>query len=357
MLQEGMQVMLVGLKSSPDLNFTQGELGAYYHHNQRWVVNLPCGRQVRVREANMQTMEVTMQNFYGVFGNPDQNTPLLTDLVEIRTGENGRYLVAKQTISENTLARDNKIRVTITADENKQFVNRFVAFANEKQERLDTSYVFSLPERFNVTAAYIGMFVHRGFLENDLVRDLMDYDCCSAVILQETMERMHVEDFFIFDFWCDELPHVSTDTLWHLQSFLASHAFLHDRTIVFGISSYAQTTRIRWDYYSAIRRGKNPEPLPNTPEVYGNITEMPSCIMQSQQGRGQFPIDDFVAFNSVIKKGEELLLDYGPDYFPKQKKQPRHNCPLVMRPVLFRIVSRLDPRVTEALEAHMRGTQ
>jgi hypothetical protein len=277
---------------------------------------------------------------------------LLADLVEERTGEHGRYLVAKQTIPEHTMARDKKIRITMTQNENEQFVKSFVAFTDKL---LGTAYEFKLPESFNVTAAYIGMFVQRGFLENDLVRDLMDYDCCSPVILQETMERMHVEDFFLFDFWCNELPHVAADTLWHVQSLFMSHGFLHDRTIVFGGSSKAACTQVRWDFYSAIRRGEDPEPLPNTPEVYGNFTEMPSWLVQAQQGRGQFPLDDFVVFNTEIKKGEQLLLDYGEDYFPKQNKQACHNCPLALSPFLFRIVSRLDPRVLQALKTHMRA--
>jgi hypothetical protein len=352
MLQEGMQVILLGLQSSPELNFKLGVLHTYLHDRQRWIVELPCGRKVNVRQANMQTREVTVQNFYRVFGSPDQNTPMLVDLVEERMGKHGRYLVAKQTILENTMARDKKIRISMTPNENKQFVKRFMAF---KDKQLGTALEFKLPESFNVTAAYIGMFVQRGFLENDLVRDLMDYDCCSPVILQETMERMHVEDFFLFDFWCHELPHVPADTLWHVQSFFMSHAFLYERTIVVGGSSKAACTQARWDFYSAIRRGEDPEPLPSTAEVYGNFTEMPSWLVQAQQGRGQFPIDDFVVFNAEIKKGEELLLDYGEDYFPKQNKQPCYNCPLALRPFLFRIVSQLDSRVTQALEAHMRG--
>jgi len=350
MLHQGTKVMLHDLQSSPDLNFTIGELGAYMHDSQRWVVELPCGRKVKVREANMQTIEETVQKFYWVFGHPDQSTPLLTDLVEERTGKHGRCLVAKQPISKSTLARDDKIRITMTPKQNQQFANSFMQFTRRAVRDCE----FALPESYNVTAAYVGMFVQAGFLEHALVRRLMDYDCYSPVILQETMERMHVEDFFIFDFWRDQLPHVPADTLWHVQSFLASHAFVHDRTAVFGIASFAETTSMRWDYYSAIRRGENPEPLPNIPEVYGNMTEMPSWLVQAEQGRGQFRIDDFVAFNIDIQKGEELLFDYGPDYFPKQKKQPYYDCPRKLRPVLFRIVSGLDPRVTDALAAHMR---
>jgi hypothetical protein len=129
---------------------------------------------------------------------------------------------------------------------------------------------------------------------------------------------------------------------------------VHDRTAVFGIASFAETTSMRWDYYSAIRRGENPEPLPNTPEVTGNFMEMPSWLVQTPQGRGEIPVDECVIFHEDISAGEELLLDYEEKYFLHRDKQLLHDCPLALRPVLFRIVSRLDPRVTEALEAHMR---
>jgi hypothetical protein len=150
------------------------------------------------------------------------------------------------------------------------------------------------------------------------------------------------------------MPDVPADTLWRLQSFLMSHGFLRDRILTVGISSLAGCPPRRWEWYSAIRRGENPEPLPHTPEVTGNFMEMPSWLVQTPQGRGEIPVDECVIFHEDISAGEELLLDYEEKYFLHRDKQLRHDCPLALRPVLFRIVSRLDPRVTEALEAHMR---
>ncbi len=50
-LHKGTEVMLVGLQSSPELNFKQDVLRTYLHDRQRWVVELPvaamsmCARQ------------------------------------------------------------------------------------------------------------------------------------------------------------------------------------------------------------------------------------------------------------------------------------------------------------------------
>lgn len=354
MLQAGTQIMLVGLQSSADLNYKVGVLGTYLHDSQRWVVELPCGRKVRVRHANMQTMDVSAQNFYHVFGYPDQNTPALADMVEERTGEHGRYLVAKQTISKSTFARDNKLRVSMTADENKELGIRYDAFLGQAVSTiLQKQCIMPLQERdWNVTASYLGKCVRQGWLKNDLVRDLMRYDCYSPRVLQETMQRLHFEDLFWFDFACTEMPDVPADTLWRLLSFLMSHGFLQDRTLTVGNSSKAQCTPGRWEWLSAKLRGEKPPPLPNTASVTGNFMEMPFWLVQTQQGRGQLPVDECIIFHEDIRAGEELLVDYEENYVPD--KQLRDTCPPDLRPVLFRIVSRIDPRVTAALEAHMR---
>ena len=356
MLQAGTQIMLVGLQSSADLNYKVGVLVTYLHDRQRWVVELSCGRKVRVRHDNMQTMDMSAHNFYHVFGYPDQNTPVLADMVEERTGEHGRYLVAKQTICKSTLARDNKLRVSMTADANKQLGIRFDAFVLQTVSAiLHEEIIIPVKERgWNVTASYLCMCVRQGWLQNALVQDLMSYDCCSGTILQETMERLHFEDLFWFDFACTEMPDVPADTLWRLLSFLMSHGFLQDRTLTVGESSKAQCTPRRWDYYNAIRRGEDPEPLPETTEVTGNFMEMPWWLVQAQKGRGEFPADECVIFHDEIRAGQEFLLDYNDTYFPKKSEQLRHTCPPDLRTVLFRIVSRIDPRVTAALEAHMR---
>jgi hypothetical protein len=350
-LHKGTKVMLVVLQSSPELNFKIGVLRTYLHDRQRWVVELPCGRNVNVREANMQTIDVSVKNFYTVFGYPDKSTPALADLVEVCTGKHGRYLVAKQAISKNTLARDDKIRVTMPPDENKRLGLRMKAFIDKQLG--DDSELTGVTESFNVPAAYVGKCVQQGWLENDLVRDLMRYDCYSPKVLQETMHRMPMEDFFYFNFWCSEMPEMPADTLWRLQSFLMSHGFLNDWTLTVGISSYAQTSSIRWEWYSVIRSGKTPPPLPNTPEVNGNFMEMPCWLVQEKpQGLDEVHVNDCVIFNESISAGEELLLDYADKYFPHANQHVRNTCPLPLHLLLFCIVKWLDPRVTQALEAH-----
>lgn len=360
MLQEGMQVMLVDLKSSPDLNFAQGVLGIYLHDSQRWVVELPCGRQVKVRQANLQTLDVAAQDYYTLFGYPDDNTPALADIVEERMGKQGRYLVAKQPIAARTFARDIKLRMSMKADKNEQLVIRLIANITEL---LGPAFKFDVqPVNFNVTASYVEEFMRKWLLENDvgpendLLRHLMDYDHYSPTILQEMMERMHAEDLFWFDFWCTEMPDVPADTIWRVQTFLMSHAFLQDRTMVVGLSSLAGCTEIRWKWLLAMRRGE-PQPRLDIVSAAGNFQEMPPPLVQAQQGRGKIPANECILFHTDIKKGEPLLCDYEDNYFLSRDKQLCRDCPPALLPFLFRIVSRLDPRVTEALEAHMRGTQ
>jgi len=132
-----------------------------------------------------------------------------------------------------------------------------------------------------------------------------------------------------------------------------SHCFLYDWTITVGISSFAQTTSIRWEWYSAIRSGKTPPHLPNTPEVNGNFMEMPLWLVQENpQGSDGVSVNDCVIFSENISAGEELLVDYEEKYFPHADLHVRNTCPLPLRLLLFCIVRPLDPRVTQALEAH-----
>ncbi len=356
MLWKGMQVMLLGLQSSPDLNFKVGELGDYLHDSQRWVVELPCGRKVKVRQANMQTYDVSVQNFYRTFGYPDKNTPLLADLVEIRTGEHGRRLFAKQAISKSTFARDGKLCVSMTKEESENLAKRWDAMCVTSMRVLLSKEVFTPERSYNVAASYVGECVKQGWLQNAFIQDLLNYDCYSKEILQETMERMHVEDFFWHLFWVTMLDEVERDTLWRLQSLLTSHGFMRDRDLTVGISSYAACTEKRWEWLSAMRSGKKPEPLPSTREVTGNFIELPGWLVQPPQD-GQIDVKECIVFHEDISAGEELLLDYEENYFLEEHKQLRNVCPPEMLLFLLNIVRPLDPRVTEALEAHMRGTQ
>jgi hypothetical protein len=103
-----------------------------------------------------------------------------------------------------------------------------------------------------------------------------------------------------------------------------------------------------------MRSGKKPEPLPITPEVTGNFMEMPCELLQLPQD-GQIHVNECIVFHDDIRAGEELLVDYEQHYFLAHHKQLRNVCPLEMFLCLLHIVRPLDPRVTEAFEAHMRG--
>jgi len=357
-MQPGTNVVLVGLQTSADLNYKAGVLGAYLHDSQRWVVELHGGGKVKVREANLQTSEMSAQQFYDKYGYPDKNTPALTDMVEQRTGKHGRYLVAKQPISAGTYARDVKLRLSMSAEENtflNVIMNAFVGqtMATVLQKEVIMPMIETADRTWNSPSSYVKKAVEAGWLEDALVLHLMQYNWYSPEILQETIDRLRYEDVLFFEFWCTQLPHVPADKLWRLQAVLMTHAYLEDRTVTVGRSSYANCPDGRWERYSAIRRG-DPAALADTVEGYGNFMELPPCFVQAQKGRGEIPADACIVFYEDIRAGEELLHDYGDNYFLHSDEQLRHVCPTDMVPILFNIVSRLDPRVTEALEAHMR---
>ena len=349
-LQTGEKVMLYGLQSSVELNGQDGVLCEYVQHKQRWVVELSCGRKVNVRAANMQTRATMAQNMFCVFGYPDQHAPALADIVEERTGRHGRYLVAKEPIYAGTFARDNKLRVSMSAEENKRLGMRFEAFAGQAVSNILSSPVLLqvMPQNWNVTASYLGQCVQEKWLQNDLVCDLMRYDY-SRETLRGTMHRLTLEDLLWLEFWCTELPEAPPDTLWCLLSVLMSHAFLEDRTVTLGLFCKASCTEKRRKWYNARRRGENPPSLPCT----GNFSEIPQWAVQTHVRPGQIPADSCIIFRQNVRAGDQLLLDYGENYFLHKDKQLRHKCPLELRPVLFHIVRRFDARVAEALEAHM----
>ncbi len=68
MLQAVTEVLLLDFEKSVDLNYKQDVLHTYSHDSQRWVVELPCVRKVKVCQANMQTMEASAQIFYSMLG-------------------------------------------------------------------------------------------------------------------------------------------------------------------------------------------------------------------------------------------------------------------------------------------------
>ena len=355
MLHQGKKVKLFGLQSTVGLNGEDGLLCEYIPDKQRWVVELFCGRKVLVREANMATRETMAQNIFHAFGYPMLNAPALADIVEERKGNHGRYIVARVPIHAGTFAHDNKLRVSLNERKAQQLSSQFAAFAGQAVSEILGQPVLleRMSQIFNVTAMYLGTCVQEKWLQHDLVRDLMRYDLYSPETLQETIERMNIEDVLWLEFWCTELPEVSRDQVWCLQSCLVSHGCLEDRTITVGIFCKALCDERRWDWYNARRRGENPAPISRSGN--GNITEIPSWSVQTHVGPGQIRADSCVIVHKNVRAGEPLLYDYGEDYFPHKDKQLCQNCPLELHPVLFHIFGRFDPRVTEALEAHMRG--
>ena len=353
-LHAGKKVKFWGLQSSADLNGQDGVLCEYITDKQRWVVELLCGRKVHVREVNMQTRETMAQNIFHVFGYPMLNAPALADIVEERNGPHGRFLVAKVPIAAGTYAQDNKIRISMTADEILQLGSRFAAFAGQAVSKILGKLVLMkvMPQNFNVTASYLGKCVQEKWLQHDLVLDLMRYDCYSPETLQETIERMNIEDVLWLEFWCTELSELPADQVWCILSFLMSHACLEDSTITLGLFCKAQCPDERWKWYNARRRGKKSASISHS--CNGNFTEIPSWSVQTHVGPGQIPADRCIIFHKNLRAGDSLEYDYGENFFQRKDKQLCHDCPLALHPVLFHTFGRFDPRVTEALRAHMR---
>ena len=354
MLHQGKKVKLFGLQSTVGLNGEDGLLCEYIPDKQRWVVELFCGRKVHVREANMATRETMAQNIFHAFGYPMLNAPALADIVEERTGNHGRYIVARVPIHAGTFAHDNKLRVSLNERKAQQLSSHFAAFAGQAVSEILGQPVLleRMSQIFNVTAMYLGTCVQEKWLQHDLVRDLMRYDFYSPETLQETIERMNIEDVLWLEFWCTELSELPADQVWCMLSFLMSHACLEDSTITLGLFCKAQCPDERWKWYNARRRGKNSASISDS--CNGNFTEIPSWSVQTHVGPGQIPADRCIIFHKNLRAGDSLEYDYGENFFQRKDKQLCHDCPLELRPVLFHIFGRFDPRVTQALEAHMR---
>jgi hypothetical protein len=260
-------------------------------------------------------------------------------------------------ISRGTFARDNKLRVSIKADEMQQLLSRFETIATQAMSSiLGKPVLFEVVrQNWNVAASYLGTCVQEKWLQHDLVRDLMRYDFYSRDTLQETIEHMTIEDVLWLEFWCTELPDLSADEVWCLMSFLMSHTFPEDRTLTIGVFCKAQCTDERWRWYNSTRRGENTRSTPPPHGLGDHFTDLPPWCVQTHVGPGQIPADQCIIFDKNVGAGEPLLYDYGANYFLSPDKQLCKTCPAELRPVLFHIAGRFDPRVAEALEAHMRA--
>jgi hypothetical protein len=354
MLQQGMKVMLADLQSSVDLNGQEGVLGTYMHDRQRWVVELAGGRTVNVREDNIRTMDSLAQDFYRAFGYPDKHTRALADMVEERKGKYRPYLIATEPIYKGTFARDVKHFVSMTRQESEELGLRFERFANQAvSEILQEDISIELQQRnWNCPPTYLLKCLQEEWLEKDLVQDFMGFDYYSDQVLQETMARLSFEGVLWLEFWSRELPDLPADTLWRFQTgVLMSHAFLEDRILTLGTFCKAKCNHKRLAFYEQRQRGEKPAPLCST----GNIMDVTSWLRPTHVGPGQIAADSCIVFLHDVRAGQQVRLDYGADYFLSPDKQLCKTCPAELRPVLFHIAGRFDPRVAEALEAHMRA--
>lgn len=355
-LKPGKKVNLFGLQKRRDLNGQQGVLLEYNHDKGRWGVELQDGEKVCVKRQNIETREMIMsQNVYSSCGFPNTATRPLEDFVEERMGPHGRGLFAKIDIPFRMYATDRKFRVSLTAEEGLQLHKKLEVFTNERMCEMygeGSSISFEHKENWNMLSSYVGKCIQNHWLTNEFVQDLMNYNAFSPECLDVIFRKATFQDIMAFKFWCTQFPDVSANDVWRVWSFLLSHANLEDMTVTVGTFVKANCDAQRWRMYQMQEWGC-------TTKVHhqylgGHFVSIQPWGRQKHVGRNQIPGDSCVIFVRDVRKGEEVLMDYGTQYFAPVKFQLK-NTDEALCDLIFQVLEGVDDRVTEALEKHMRG--
>ena len=335
-VEPGMKVVLVMLTKRPELNGTTAVLHRYLHDRERWAVQLDGGDLLAVKTENMRTNAVLAQ------------LPAFAELVEVRRGENGRYLVAARDIAKGTFAKTEKVHVVLSAEELRGVTVGFEAFKEEAVPRLlgvarvIFEHSHELPHYASRNALFVGAFLTQGVGERPLVRELMDYDHLSPGYLKATLERLVLFDVLYFEYWRVQLEgRFSADEVWRAMSFLYSHAFLQGEGVLrLGLVCDAQCAQRRLAWYAEEARGGRPAQLQGR---VGNL---------QQVERGELAGDECVLFSADVCKGAAVTIDFGPNYQTTYQSQLRQFKDKQMRELLDAVMGQLDGRVLDALRMH-----
>lgn len=350
-LQAGMDVTLVGHSAQrPDLSFSPGTLVDYSRDRQRWRVQLPTGERVFIPGESLMTRSMLAQPQYERFGYPKLGQPCFAELVEEGRGEHGRYLVARRAVAMGTYAKHDMVRLTMTDEESQAIFDAYDAFAAETVPRLlgtDTPHP-ELDPRCSPMCIFMGMFMCEEVLQHPMVQDLMHFDSLDAAYLADAMGNLNITDVLLFEYWRTTLAErFEADLVWRSLTFLLSHGFCDDeQTLTFGPFCKAQCPEQRWQSYQL-------SDAPPIAVTLGNIEVVPPWSRQANVRSDEIPGDQCVFFSANVSQGEPVTFDYGPNYKMSPELQLRQYRDHELRPLLEAVLGRLDPRVLQALHAHM----
>jgi len=365
-LDVGERVLVRGLQTQTELNFSEGVLAGYDKEKKRCEVALAGGREVLVKLENLL--------FYAQWGSHvAKPAAALADLARVERGAKGRAAVAVGKIRAGTMSRTDSAVVCLSPaeiDEVRGEFAYFLEFLDEtagmelalpatlpyySQFQEDTAGMEpALPATLRSASAwtneFVGVFFEKLWHE-PMIQELMGYDAFSPGCLWLEMRRCTPQDLLWFFFWMFQLreTHSATD-VWRGFVFLKSHAQGDGLSVLFGsLISTASCPEERWEHYEGILRGEWEEDAFQEKNL-GNFV-----MVTESAGVGE----TWVLFIRDVEAGGQLELDYGIGYV--RGKVGLRECGKLAQGeywyALFRdIVKGVHPAVGEALEAYLGGT-
>lgn len=280
---------------------------------------------------------------------------MFLELVQEKHGQYGRYIIAKEDISRGSYGIEKKVRVSLTPSEVHDLSKSYDNFVLEFLSTMSSSPIhieFSNPEHLPYSRAmlFIGKCIEDNWIGNSIIMDLMACTL-SDNYLTETIERMMLHDMLFFEYWKTTYDMHNPDDIWKLMSFVLSHALLENDTLTIGeYMSRANCPQKRWNTYLESQDGHKDL---YTSEILGNFMDVPEYCIDIEHTHEKIQMHDCVLFLKDIKKGEEIVMDYGPHYLLSKASQLRNYEGSALQPILVHIVSSLDIRVLLALAQHM----
>ena len=364
-LAVGERVLVRGLQTQTDLNFSEGVLAGYKKEQKRCVVALACGREVLVKLENLLV--------YAQWGSHvARPEAALQDLVQVEHGAKGRAAVAVGALCAGTVARTDSAVVCLSPAEIEEVRGKFAHFLEFLDETAGVELALpatlpyflefqeetagtepELPATLRSASAwtneFVGVFFEKLWHE-PMIQELMEYDAFSPESLWLEMRRCTPQDMLWFFFWKFQLHDTrSASDVWRVFVFLKSHAHGDGRgAMLFGsLISVANCPPQRWGDYVGILRGEREEDAHQEKNL-GNFVMV-------TQGAGE----TWVLFIRDVAAGGELELDYGIGYV--RGGVGLRACGELAQGgywyALFRdIVKGVHPALGGALDAYLGGT-
>jgi len=345
-VQAGDAVAFVRPELALKLGVPGGTAERFDSDRKRWVVLLSAGRRVLVRACNLQTKDsmadedAVMRNL----GPPTANNTLIfSSAMEFFVGPQGRGWRARADIPSHVYLYDPHMRVLEMSG--RELDELQVEF--EEFHATTLAFGFEYPdEEFPITldpAAHVGVLL--GELPKDaMLRYLMEFDPLANI--DELMSHVTVLSMVWLAFWLAKLPDVPRQHVFKMWAFLRAYAYMHKHRIVFGLFSLCNCPDERWRDLQCQGRG---EPAQHDRHVdFGQMIVTTGWGASPLVGPTGMSTDKCVLLVRAVRGGEELQLDYGPDYVAHRATQMRHVDEPCVRDAMRAIAEMAGERVLEA---------